>query len=426
MNQSSLLFLHSLSTVLISLYALILSFLRSLGVISRIYSSALILPPSDPGSLGDEAMVVGIVNYLRQRGLTNISLIAYYNVNEKYPVDSYEYLDLKDFFTNGISYRSLWKFIQFGYSVSQYERFYCLGADIMDGYYSDVRTLKRVKMVEMAAKVGLLSAILGFSYNSKPTQLSVKVLHDLPTQVSLYAREKVSYQRLIAKVPDHPVHLIADLAFLLSPAETSEKVARSLEWIQAQRNDKNQILGININSLLLKMLPEQTADTLVQTFVDSIVTVHEQNPSLSFMLLPHDSRQTQENLSDDILANKILEKLPTQLQSHCFKIPFPCQAAEVKAIVKHIDYVISSRMHLAIACLGQGIAVACITYQDKFAGLYQHFDLKPLTISPQELFEPNTSKLVDLIWNLIQQQSQLNEQIERKLPEVKKMVEIII
>jgi len=32
-------------------------------------------------------------------------------------------------------------------------------------------------------------------------------------------------------------------------------------------------------------------------------------------------------------------------------------------------------MHLAIAALGSGTPVLSITYQDKFEGLYQHFEL---------------------------------------------------
>lgn len=424
MKNSALLFLNSLSSPLISIYGLILSSLHSVRLISKIPSSVLILPPDDPGSLGDEAMIVGLANYSREKGITNISVIAYYKDQEKYPIDTYEYLNMRDFFISAKKYRTLLRFIKFGIQMSKYERFYVLGADTMDGYYSNEKTFKRVKMVEMAAKTGLTTAILGFSYNNRATELSVKALNNLPTKVKLCAREKVSYERLINKLPTHSVQLVADLAFLLPPAETSEKVDRSLQWIKEQRSEGKNILGININNLLISKLPQQTSDTLVQAFVDSIVEVNKKNPSLSFIFLPHDSRNSKNHLSDDILANNILQKLPSQLHSICFKIPFPCQAAEIKAIVKHIDYVVTCRMHLAIGCLGQGTPVGCITYQDKFEGLYKHFDMLPLTISPEELFEPNASKLVDLIFNLTEKASQLKQQIESKLPEVKKMVQV--
>lgn len=32
-------------------------------------------------------------------------------------------------------------------------------------------------------------------------------------------------------------------------------------------------------------------------------------------------------------------------------------------------------MHLAIGSLGKGVPVLCVTYQDKFEGLFSHFDL---------------------------------------------------
>ncbi|NET03117.1 MAG: hypothetical protein F6K61_21765 [Sphaerospermopsis sp. SIO1G1] len=420
-----LLSLCSASSILISFYAFILSFLRSTGLIHPIPSSALILPPASPGSLGDEAMVVGLGNYLQQKGITNVSLVAF-NINEKYPIETYEYLDMRDFFIYQKWYSFLGKFIKFGYWVSRYERFYCLGADLMDGYYSDYATFKRVKMVEMAAKLNLTSAILGFSYNRQPTQVSIKVLKDLPSKVKLYARDILSYQRLKMEIPSGSVNLVTDLAFLLSPVEKSEKVDKSLQWIEKQKIQGRNILGININNLLISKLPDQSADTLIQAFVDGIIQISAKDNFLSFIFLPHDFRNIQGNLSDDKLADKIIEKLPHHIQSICFKIPFPCEAAEVKATVKHIDYALSSRMHLAIACLGQSTPVACISYQDKFAGLYQHFDLEPLIISPPELFTENTTKLVDLVFNLIEKQHQYKEQIINKLPEIKEKSSIQI
>ena len=89
----------------------------------------------------------------------------------------------------------------------------------------------------------------------------------------------------------------------------------------------------------------------------------------------------------------------------------------------HLDCVLTGRMHLAIACLGQGIPIACITYQGKFDGFYQHFDLEPLFLEPKELFTSEKNHLVDLVNKLIEQREELRKQVLNKLDEVKKLSE---
>ena len=163
-----------------------------------------------------------------------------------------------------------------------------------------------------------------------------------------------------------------------------------------------------------------TTNDLVQVFVSNLTILHQNNKQLSFIFLPHDGRIVNGD-SDNTLSKKVIDNLPTEVAS--FKIPFPCLASEIKAIVKHLDCVLTGRMHLAIACLGQATPIACITYQGKFEGLYQHFALEPLFIEPKELFVPNQSTLVNLVNKLIEQRGDLHQQILDKLDEVKKLSE---
>ena len=61
-------------------------------------------------------------------------------------------------------------------------------------------------------------------------------------------------------------------------------------------------------------------------------------------------------------------------------------ASEIKAVAGLVDGVVTGRMHLAIAALGQGTPVAAITYQDKFQGLFAHFGVsESLLLSPEQL-----------------------------------------
>ncbi|MDJ0516922.1 MAG: polysaccharide pyruvyl transferase family protein [Trichodesmium sp. MO_231.B1] len=407
-----------ISSLLISTYALLLWIIRILGFVRRLPNSAIILPPAAPGSLGDEAMVCASIDYLSQQGIENISLIEHTH-KQTYPVDVIENINVRNFFMYQSWYKFIASFIYVGWKVNQYERFYALGADVMDGYYSNYYTFKTVKIAEIASFIGCSTGILGFSCNRQPTNISKQLLSALPSSVRLNARDKISYQRLIDSIY-HPINLVADLAFLLKPVEQSDKLARVLEWVNSQKSQNKIVLGINIHILLLKKLEGITANDLVQVLAETITKLHQDNSQLSFIFLPHDRRKIN-GFNDNFLSKKVIESLPSEVASSCFKIPFPCLAREIKAIVKHIDCVLTGRMHLGIACLGQGTPIACITYQGKFQGLYQHFNLEPLFIEPKKLFVPNQNELVELVHKLIEQRQSLHEQIISKLDDVKEL-----
>ncbi|NES66884.1 MAG: hypothetical protein F6K24_17300 [Okeania sp. SIO2D1] len=418
MSDLLLTILLPISSFLISIYALLLWIIRILGFVRRIPNSAILLPPAAPGSLGDEAMVCASTDYLKQQGIENFCLIDHTN-NQTYPIDVMENINLRNFFIYQTWYKFIFSFIYAGWKVNQYERFYSLGADIMDGYYSNYYTFKTVKIAEIASFLGLSTGILGFSCNRQPTNISKQLLSTLQSNVRLNARDKISYQRLIDSI-DHPVNLVADLAFLLKPAEQSDKLAQVLEWVNTQKSQNKIILGINIHGLLLKNLEGITVNDLVQVLAETITKLHQENRQLSFIFLPHDRRKIN-GVNDDILSKKVIESLPSEVASSCFKIPFPCLAREIKAIVKHIDCVLTGRMHLGIACLGQGTPIACITYQGKFEGLYQHFNLEPLFIEPKKLFVPNQNELVELVHKLIDKRQSLHEQVISKIDGVKEL-----
>ena len=91
--------------------------------------------------------------------------------------------------------------------------------------------------------------------------------------------------------------------------------------------------------------------------------------------------------------------------------------AELKRLVANVDLVLTGRMHLAIAALGQGKPVGAITYQGKFDGLVELFGLpKWILVSPAEASDhDNLSRLVD---RLIAESEELGGQIRLRLPSI--------
>ncbi len=58
----------------------------------------------------------------------------------------------------------------------------------------------------------------------------------------------------------------------------------------------------------------------------------------------------------------------------------------------------------------------CITYQGKFEGLFQHFDLDGMTITPQQALQPGN--LFRFFCPLFEKRQEIRLQIRSKLPEI--------
>jgi len=399
---------------LLAIYTRALRLRRTSRLGHKQIRSILILPPYMPGSLGDEAMVSASVEYLKSKGHELIGLVSYSSALH------WESLGLM---TETVNFpHNSWKAkFRFANAVSQYERFYCLGADMLDGYYTDDAALQRLKLVSLAAETGTDAAILGFSFNDQPTPASIQALRNLPSSVRLCCRDPVSHVRLSRHL-QRPVELVADLAFLLQPVDDSEIALDVSQWISQQQANGRIVIGINANGMHVRHLKVQLLDNLIQIYVNTLVELYSKDEKFSFVLIPHDFHSTQGAVSDIVLVEAILKALPAKMQSHCINVPTPCRAAEIKFICRNLDIVLGGRMHLAISCLGQGTPVACATYQGKFEGLFSHFELDGMTIEPEQAFQPEG--LVKFLMPLIEKRKDISKRIQLKLPQVQQLAQV--
>jgi len=370
----------------------------------QLEKTALFIPPADtPGGLGDDAMLSASMNYLVEHDFKKIGIIA---LNQ-----GAHWKDL-ELVSQAVQVTLLQDKLRLVHAISHYSHLYCVGADMMDGHYSDEATLKRLRLVALAATLGLDTTILGFSFNDCPSPAALNALANLPKNVRICCRDAISYERLTHHLK-RPIKLVADVAFLLKATPELDRAAQVVQWVKGQKASDRLVIGININNLFLRYIQKSENKELANIFVETFASLSEQHSNLSFLMIPHDNRG---EVSDDSLAKDVLQALPLALQPYCSKVPFPCRAAEIKAICAELDFVLTGRMHLAIACLGQGTPVAGIAYQGKFEGLFKHFELTGMTIEPQQLLNPGA--LSQFMLDLLQQRQSLREQIQAKLPEV--------
>lgn len=407
-----------------NLYAQTLRLRRNLGLIRIQKSSALVLPAESPGNLGDEALVTSTIHYLKDNGIKYIGLISFKQGNKWRSLSSdtvNETIEMEQYF-KGRSLRSFWKTLFKAVpKISKYEHFYCLGADMMDGHYSDRATVSRLKLTSIAAELGLESTLCGFSFNDKPTPTSVQTFRNLPSKVKLCTRDPISQQRLIAQI-DRPVELVADVAFLLSPTPESKIASEVLQWTDKQKENNRLIIGFTPYNQFNPKLGIDRVEQLIRVYVEHLTELYSKQDNFSFILLPHDFRNFSSKASDIVIAEGIVDNLPPEIKSHSIKVPTPCTAADIKAIVGNLDFVLSGKFHLAIACLGQATPVAGITYQDKFEGLFKLFEIEGATISPEQVLR--SGNLVNFLVTLIARRDELQQKIKSKLPQIKELAQI--
>ena len=400
---------------MLAVYAILLRLKRAFQWNKKQGDSVLLLPPARFGSLGDEAMMTAVIEHFKSEGAERVGFISYSLAS------NWENFNPT---VTGIdvvchSLSSSWKENFHLMTVaSDYNKFYCLGADVMDGFYSEKSSLTRLKYVSLAKQTGAEAAILGFSFNEKPAPKVIEAFRNLSSDIKLYSRDPVSHKRLINYL-QRSVALVADLAFLLPPAENPGALSEILQWIKTRQENQRILIGINANSQSFSNIDKESVDEIVKIYVDTLVEIHSTYEKCSFVLIPHDFRNTN-NLSSDIgLSEAILKALPKELQSDCVKVPTPFSAAEIKSVCKHLDIVLTGRMHLCIACLSQGTPVGCITYLGKFQGLFQHIELDGMLIDPEQACQPGN--LSNFFIPLIQHREYNRERIEEIIPKVKQL-----
>lgn len=362
------------------------------------------------GSLGDQAMFLVAIQNLRSTGYKTISLVAEEKPSRlDLPQRADWLLHSKHYFSGTIAEST-----RFQKDFLTSNGFFIIGADMLDGHYSAADSLKKIHLLQLASSFGITSRAFGFSFNESPNESVVTALRNLPEAVTLLARDPVSHSRLESTL-NRSIRLVADLAFLLQPDPNGESAIKTLNWIKQQRAQGARIIGINANALLARGNfedPFPIAAGLART----ILELHQAHPELRFVLIPHDFRG---RFNDDVL-NRVTYEIASfdkvSLREKMFVMPSPCFASEVKAVSAELDFAITGRMHFAIACLGQGTPAICIGYQGKMEGLFEHFDLPNMVISPCDAFAKN--ELGDIAKATLAKATELRAQINKCLPKI--------
>ncbi|KQQ81285.1 polysaccharide pyruvyl transferase family protein [Aureimonas sp. Leaf324] len=318
--------------------------------------------PRNPfGSRGDEAMIQAVIDALRQNGIAgSIGIVT--ETDALPPHMASQGLVAEP------CWGAPWRLAKVFDRIRDYDAVVVIGADLMDGYYSSISSLRLWMVADLFSRVRTAGIITGFSFNAAPrwpVRAFLKLRGRSPLVVNL--RDPVSLKRFEEAAPGVG-RLVADCAFLLKP-EAGADTASTMEWIAAQRASTN-VVGLNVHPMLSPDRDPAAIERIVQATAEATRTLIDRR-GVSVLLLPHDFRPG--NNGDVAMLERVAAAVdrPDRVRLQAGEI----SAAEIKGLAAETELVISARMHLAIAALGAGVPVVGITYQDKFEGLFEHFSL---------------------------------------------------
>ena len=360
------------------------------------------------GSRGDQAMFTVIVSKIQNRHERSIIDVAVLNPEKIKPVlplgvgaISFQQLSL-----NGRSRTA---------TLAGYDKLIIQGADIMDGFYNDDFAVQLWEIAGEAALKNANSRVLGISLNGHITERVRRVIHMAPAGLKVGVRDPISLERLHSVRPGLG-KLVADVAFLLSPRPISQcatSLQQSFAWCQERRNTGSLVVGVNLHPMLFPSDNGENIDQLIKAF-SLVVKILIDEQDMSFLLVPHDFR---EGIADGLVLEKLARLIQPQYPENIRLHSDASNADEIKTLTSGLDAVVTGRMHLGIAALGQSVPIAALTYQGKFEGLFRLFGLPDNLLLPPAMAccEKN---LLGLFKTLLNERQSCAATINQSLPKI--------
>ena len=357
-----------------------------------------LIPPTTSGSLGDEAMLVAAYSQLVSEGKNCIIVSGDIEGNARLKLYG---LNPDEVGVNGL-YDSFLGINKFQNVLLKYqpESVYLIGADVMDGFYSIMRSINRLTILKLAAEFCKDTRLLGFSFNAEPEKKVLNFFKKCSGKFKIQPRDPVSSERLTAHGIENKC--VADLAFMLKPDNSLRKQLPDGEYI-----------CINLNAIHLNKWGDEFFDLTV-----GMVEHLFNNTPFSIVFISHDFRKF-DGVSDYDFSKLVAKKLNIDNSQRVSYVDEFSTAAQLKGLVKGAQFTLTGRMHFAIAALGNAVPTLMVGYQGKQEGLAKHFDLdlNKTVITP-------TSSLPDAITILKDvecRRDQIFKKLNDRLPLVKEL-----
>jgi len=400
----------------------LLAKLRRSRRLARKSSTILLIPPTEPNSLGDEAMVAASVAKFCELGYSRILCLNY--------DPNHSWRQRVAAITEDISYgklfspNRLFELRNILSKCSDASGVMLIGADCMDGGYGNWHAETKLTLLRLLSKAGIPVVVAGFSFKQNATREACQLFKSLPRGCRFYVRDPYSRERFTISTGLDASPSV-DLAFGFRAVQLSNTTATLNayeDWCTKRKKQGSTIVAFCPNVLLRAYLGHPSKEEYLDHNQQILDLFLNNIPETSLVLIAHDSRvyNRDDRLSDSKFLSLLAENLTSRWGDRIFCFNLAQSAMEVDQVCQTLDFAITGRMHFAIACLRAGKPPVCVEFQDKVSGLMKElFKTSELAVQLSIFSRPN-----DFANNVIQlycQREELSNAIHQQLPLVTSM-----
>jgi polysaccharide pyruvyl transferase WcaK-like protein len=215
------------------------------------------------------------------------------------------------------------------------------------------------------------------------------------------------------------VEFCYDMGFVMEPQIAEERIP---VWLSRLEPDST-LIGLNVSGLLY--MGGYSQKNMFGLQVDYRNLVHEladyfiRKHSAHIMLVPHVFGLEENSESDVIACFRIYSDAPPAVREHLHLLEDQYNQHELKALIGKCDFFLGSRMHACIGALSQCIPALGLSYSKKFFGVFETIGMESLVI---DLRAQNHCSIADTVGKLFERREELRNQLQEKIPEVRKAV----
>ena len=209
-----------------------------------------------------------------------------------------------------------------------------------------------------------------------------------------------------------------DVGFVVDPVKPDKM---DLGDFFEKRKDNYTVVGLNVSGLLF--MGGYTQNNMFglkidyKEFIFELIDLLIRKRDRPVLLVPHVFGASGE--SDSVVCEEIYNELKEKYKDKIFVVDGRYNQNEIKYIIGLCDFFIGSRMHACIAALSQNIPTVSIAYSKKFFGVMQTIGVESLVADPRK---NKKEEIMDIINEAFNRRDMIREQLEKKIPEVKKTV----
>lgn len=295
-----------------------------------------VVAPDSSGSKGDEALMRGVLNVLIGADITILTTPSYYNTWQT------ELLDRCQEFSEKIV-----PFENIAEGITEKGTLIVVGADVMDGTCGVTPALSRVKAIEKIINMNG-SAYVFCSFRQDVDLQILQAINSIEGKIYWLLRDQYSVESFMKQTGKNAEYF-PDFAYYCEKYITNNKSTIAREIIEKKKAEGKIAVGLNFSQHSFMSFFSTMNDNSRREYIKSVVDIiKEEIENPFFVLISHDTRCYGKDWWSDTQFQELAALL---IEEQYLVISEEIIYPELLTMLSALDYVVSGRMHFAIASL---------------------------------------------------------------------------